>query len=266
MSAGAVLLMLAVALGSDTPAMIPDDQVASQPQVQEELPLPVPVAAEPSLPTVVELVYCTASYCTPCRQVYPIICDLYQEGWPITVLQADQPQYKSLVDRWQIRLVPAYIGRDKDFNLVYRAEGIRTRDQLIAILQANGLRKGPPRPAQAASRQVSRLSGPSWSWEGDLRDHLVESHGHRVSGLDDYPLGDLVTIHDNAHNRDASASVMPQETRRVLSSVIVASPESYTPIYSIAPQPARYYTSPSWGSSFSSSGWGGFSGCSTGGS
>jgi len=59
--------------------------------------------------------------------------------------------------------------------------------------------------AQEAARTVSRIAGPRWNVNGDwaptleeIQTHLRNAHGIDPSGRD---IEDLLTLHDNDHNR-----------------------------------------------------------------
>ncbi len=59
--------------------------------------------------------------------------------------------------------------------------------------------------AQQAARTVSRIAGPRWNVNGDwsptieeIQSHLRDAHGIDPSGRD---MEDLLTLHDNDHNR-----------------------------------------------------------------
>jgi len=59
--------------------------------------------------------------------------------------------------------------------------------------------------AQEAARTISRIAGPRWNVNGDwmpsveeVQNHLRAAHGIDPSGLG---LEDLLTLHDNDHNR-----------------------------------------------------------------
>ena len=59
--------------------------------------------------------------------------------------------------------------------------------------------------AQEAARSVSRIAGPRWNVNGDwtptieeIQSHLRSAHGIDPSGRD---IEDLLTLHDNDHNR-----------------------------------------------------------------
>jgi len=59
--------------------------------------------------------------------------------------------------------------------------------------------------AQEAVRSVARIAGPRWNVNGDWTPSLdeVRSHLRGAHGIDpgDLPLDDLLTLHDNDHNR-----------------------------------------------------------------
>ena len=58
---------------------------------------------------------------------------------------------------------------------------------------------------------VQRMSGPTWTWPGDLATHLSTTHGVDVSGMS---FSDLKATHDNLHNGQRGfQAAMP--TRRV---------------------------------------------------
>lgn len=58
---------------------------------------------------------------------------------------------------------------------------------------------------------VQRMSGPTWTWPGDLASHLSTTHGVDVSGMS---FSDLRATHDNLHNGQRGyQAAMP--TRRV---------------------------------------------------
>lgn len=58
---------------------------------------------------------------------------------------------------------------------------------------------------------VQRMSGPTWTWPGDLAQHLSTTHGVDVSGMS---FTDLRATHDNLHNGQRGyQAAMP--TRRV---------------------------------------------------
>ena len=64
--------------------------------------------------------------------------------------------------------------------------------------------------AQEAARTVSRIAGPRWNVNGDwsptieeIQSHLREAHGIDPSGRD---IEDLLTLHDNDHNRRGSSN------------------------------------------------------------
>lgn len=58
---------------------------------------------------------------------------------------------------------------------------------------------------------VQRMSGPTWTWPGDLATHLSTTHGVDVSGM---LFSDLKATHDNLHNSQRGyATAIP--TRRV---------------------------------------------------
>ena len=59
--------------------------------------------------------------------------------------------------------------------------------------------------AQEAAKTVARIAGPRWNVNGDwtpsieeIQNHLRDAHGVDPSGRD---VEDLVTLHDNDHNR-----------------------------------------------------------------
>jgi hypothetical protein len=64
--------------------------------------------------------------------------------------------------------------------------------------------------AHEAVRSVSRIAGPRWNVNGDWAPSLDEIQGHlRVAhGIDPGTLGmeDLLTLHDNDHNRRGNAA------------------------------------------------------------
>lgn len=59
--------------------------------------------------------------------------------------------------------------------------------------------------AQDAVRTISRVAGPRWNVNGDWSPSLEEIQGHlrAAHGIDpaDMGLEDLLTLHDNDHNR-----------------------------------------------------------------
>lgn len=64
--------------------------------------------------------------------------------------------------------------------------------------------------AQEAARTVSRIAGPRWNVNGDwspaieeIQSHLRDAHGIDPSGRD---MEDLLTLHDNDHNRRGSSN------------------------------------------------------------
>ena len=64
--------------------------------------------------------------------------------------------------------------------------------------------------AQEAARTVSRIAGPRWNVNGDwtptieeIQSHLRDAHGIDPSGRD---IEDLLTLHDNDHNRSGHAA------------------------------------------------------------
>jgi hypothetical protein len=63
--------------------------------------------------------------------------------------------------------------------------------------------------AQEAARTVSRIAGPRWNVNGDwvpsmeeIQRHLRDAHGIDPGGLG---MEDLLTLHDNDHNRRGSS-------------------------------------------------------------
>ena len=66
------------------------------------------------------------------------------------------------------------------------------------------------RAAQEAARTVSRIAGPRWNVNGDwsptieeIQSHLRSAHGINPSDLG---MEDLLTLHDNDHNRRGASS------------------------------------------------------------
>jgi len=64
--------------------------------------------------------------------------------------------------------------------------------------------------AQEATRAVARIAGPRWNVSGDwapsveaIQSHLRQAHGIDPGGLG---LEDLLTLHDNDHNRRGHAN------------------------------------------------------------
>lgn len=47
---------------------------------------------------------------------------------------------------------------------------------------------------------VARYSGPSWTWPGNLRSHLMGAHGYSAEQLAGLSQSELRALHDNAHN------------------------------------------------------------------
>ena len=64
--------------------------------------------------------------------------------------------------------------------------------------------------AQEAVKTVSRIAGPRWNVNGDWTPNLEEIQGHlrAAHGIDPGALGieDLLTLHDNDHNRRGHAA------------------------------------------------------------
>lgn len=54
---------------------------------------------------------------------------------------------------------------------------------------------------QSSGRNVTRYGGPTWTWPGNLRQHLESTHGVNTAGLSD---SQLRTVHDNLHNARSS--------------------------------------------------------------
>ena len=64
--------------------------------------------------------------------------------------------------------------------------------------------------AQEATRAVARIAGPRWNVSGDwapsveeIQSHLRQAHGIDPGGLS---IEDLLTLHDNDHNRRGHAN------------------------------------------------------------
>jgi hypothetical protein len=74
-------------------------------------------------------------------------------------------------------------------------------------------------PAARGAVSVVRSSGPSWTWPGDLRNHLLSTHGHSASELAELQRQglSLQDIHNNDHNGQRAmrtrAVVIPQGQR-----------------------------------------------------
>jgi hypothetical protein len=64
--------------------------------------------------------------------------------------------------------------------------------------------------AQEAAKTVSRIAGPRWNVNGDWAPSLeeIQSHLRAAHGINPSNLGmeDLLTLHDNDHNRRGVAS------------------------------------------------------------
>ena len=72
--------------------------------------------------------------------------------------------------------------------------------------------------AQEVSRTVSRIAGPRWNVNGDWTPALeeVQSHLRHAHGIDPGVLGmeDLLTLHDNDHNRRGSSNHSHKKSTR----------------------------------------------------
>ena len=75
---------------------------------------------------------------------------------------------------------------------------------LLALLKASVV-SSFALAAQEAAKTVARIAGPRWNVNGDwtpsieeIQNHLRDAHGIDPNGRD---VEDLVTLHDNDHNR-----------------------------------------------------------------
>lgn len=90
-------------------------------------------------------------------------------------------------------------------------------------------------------RSVSRYSGPSWTWPGNLRSHLESTHGIDTDGLSHSELQD---IHDNLHNVGSSGISGSSRTVEYEPTKAYSSGSYYRSSY----QPVQYYYSSGYSS------------------
>jgi hypothetical protein len=80
---------------------------------------------------------------------------------------------------------------------------------LLALLKASLLAPFAA-AAQEAARSLSRIAGPRWNVNGDWSPSLeeIQRHLRDAHGIDPRDLGreDLLTLHDNDHNRRGSVA------------------------------------------------------------
>lgn len=80
---------------------------------------------------------------------------------------------------------------------------------LLALLKTS-LLSSVALAAQEAAKTLSRIAGPRWNVNGDWTPSIDEIQGHlrAAHGIDPGTLGmeDLLTLHDNDHNRRGNAA------------------------------------------------------------
>jgi thioredoxin 1 len=77
----------------------------------------------------VEMLYFTASWCSPCKAMAPFIAELQREGRIIKKIDVDQE--RALADQYQVRAMPTFIMM-RDGKEVHRMVGARDKFTLDA--------------------------------------------------------------------------------------------------------------------------------------
>ena len=84
-----------------------------------------------------DILFFTASWCEPCRAVYPILSTFEKKHRNnVRVVQVDFEQQPAEAERWGVHEIPVVIAIARDGRILFRAEGTTLRNLPRALRDA----------------------------------------------------------------------------------------------------------------------------------
>ena len=98
---------------------------------------PLARALRSGKPTVLDL---GAGHCVPCRMMKPIFDELKQEyGDRANIILLEISEYRSIANKYNVRIIPTQIFFDKQGNIFWRHEGFLPKEEIIKKLKELGV-------------------------------------------------------------------------------------------------------------------------------
>lgn len=82
-----------------------------------------------------KLIYISAVWCQPCKQLSPIMDQLQQEGIPIEKIDADNKGTKYLLERYGVRNVPTVLLVNDNGVMIHKLVGLHTKQEYLNLLK-----------------------------------------------------------------------------------------------------------------------------------
>lgn len=139
------------------------------------------------------------SACAPCNHICRDVLDFARtrSEWRVGYFEYDNgvPNHIAIVRALPDRPTP-YIEVVRNGVTTQTVVGYKGDPNLLSLCPS----MPPARTRVSRTVTVVRKSGPTWTWPGDLAQHLASEHGYSMAYLQTLSASQLRTLHDNAHN------------------------------------------------------------------